>query len=325
MGITRGILVDLKDESELAALVGHEMGHVNARHAAQRQGQALLAEVAIAGLAVAASDSQWAPLVGLGAQIGASALLSSYSRDNEREADALGQQYMVAAGYPARGMTSLHELLVGEEKSKPGLLQTMFSSHPMSTERRDTAARLASTRYAASAGANPQRERFMDSIASLRRIEPTITACQNGETAMSRKKYAEADTQFAAALRQAPQDYAANLRMAQCQQAQGKLAEARRYAQAARDIYPQEAQALKLGATLKLAMREPDGALQDLVAFDKLLPGDPGVLFLKGASLEGLGQRRAAAEHYAGYLQQVQDGGAAQYSAQRLKAWGDLK
>jgi predicted Zn-dependent protease len=325
MGITRGILVDLKDESELAALVGHEMGHVNARHAAQRQGQALLAEVAIAGLAVAASDSQWAPLVGLGAQIGASALLSSYSRDNEREADALGQQYMVAAGYPARDMTSLHELLVGEEKSKPGLLQTMFSSHPMSTERRDTAARLASTRYAASAGANPQRERFMDSIASLRRIEPTITACQNGETAMSRKKYAEADTQFAAALRQAPQDYAANLRMAQCQQAQGKLAEARRYAQAARDIYPQEAQALKLGATLKLAMREPDGALQDLVAFDKLLPGDPGVLFLKGASLEGLGQRRAAAEHYAGYLQQVQDGGAAQYSAQRLKAWGDLK
>jgi thioredoxin-like negative regulator of GroEL len=232
---------------------------------------------------------------------------------------------MVAAGYPARGMTSLHELLVGEEKSKPGLLQTMFSSHPMSTERRDTAARLASTRYAASAGANPQRERFMDSIASLRRIEPTITACQNGETAMSRKKYAEADTQFAAALRQAPQDYAANLRMAQCQQAQGKLAEARRYAQAARDIYPQEAQALKLGATLKLAMREPDGALQDLVAFDKLLPGDPGVLFLKGASLEGLGQRRAAVEHYAGYLQQVQDGGAAQYSAQRLKAWGYLK
>lgn len=325
MGITRGILVDLKNEAELAALIGHEMGHVNARHSAQRQGQALVAQVAVVGLQVAASDSRWSPLVGLGSQIGASALLAGYSRENEREADALGQQYLVAAGYPAQGMTSLHELLLAEEKSQPSMLATMFSSHPMSSERRDTAAREAQTRYASSAGANPQRERFMDSTAPLRRIEPTITACQQGETALSRKQLPEAERQFSTALRQTPRDYAANLRMAQCQQAMGKAAEARRYAQAAREIYPQEAQAAKLGATLKLALREPAAALDDLNAYDRLLPGDPGVLFLKGVSYEAMGQQRPAAEHYASFLRQGAQGDAAGHATGRLRSWGYLK
>ena len=112
MGITRGIMVSLQDEAELAALIGHEMGHVNARHAAQSQGQALVAQVALVGLAVAAEDSEWAPLIGLGAQLGASALLARYSRSHEREADALGQRYLVDAGYPAEGMVRLHALLI---------------------------------------------------------------------------------------------------------------------------------------------------------------------------------------------------------------------
>ena len=55
MGITRGIMVNMQDEAQLAALLGHEMGHVNARHAAQRQGQALLAQVAVAGVAAVAA------------------------------------------------------------------------------------------------------------------------------------------------------------------------------------------------------------------------------------------------------------------------------
>lgn len=325
MGVTRGIMADLQDEAELAALMGHELGHVNARHAAQRQGQALIAQVAVVGLSVAASDSNWAPLAGLGAQVGASALLASYSRDNEREADALGQEYLVRAGYPASGMTRLHELLIDENERRPSMLQTMFSSHPMSVERRDSARQAADVRYAASAKAPAHRERFMDRTASLRRLKPAITACQNGETAMSRKALPDAQQQFAAALKAAPQDYAANLRMAQCLQAQGRLADARRYAATAREVYPQEAQAMKLGATLQLGLRDPAAAYAELQAYDRALPGDPGVLFLKGVALEGLGQRQAAAQHFGSYLRLAQQGSAAEYSVARLKAWGYLK
>ena len=325
MGVTRGIMAELGSEAELAALLGHEIGHVNARHAAQRQGQAMVAQAAVLGLNIAAQDSQWGQLVGLGSQIGSSALLASYSRDHEREADALGQEYMVRAGFPAQGMTALHQLLVDQQKEAPSLLSTMFSSHPMSSERLNTAAQQARQRYASSASAPTQRERFMDNTTSLRRIKPTITACQNGETAMASQSFSQAQTAFATALKLTPRDYAGHFRMAQCLQAQKKPQEARQYAQQAQAIYPQEAQAHKLSGVLALSLRDPGAAFEGLDRFDRQLPGDPGVLFLKGVSLEGMGQRQQAAQHYAQYLRLSQQGQAAQFASSRLQAWGMLR
>lgn len=325
VGVTRGIMVDLRDEAELGALLGHELGHVNARHAAQRQGLAMVAGLALVGLAVANRDSDWAPLIGVGAQIGASALLASYSRDDERQADALGQQYLVQAGYPASGMVGLHQLLVSEQKREPGMLETMFSSHPMSRERLETAQQAAQTTYAASQGASAQRERFMDRTASLRRIKPTIDACQRGELALSKKALGDAEKQFGEALRQTPDDYASLLRMSQTLQARGRLADARQYAEQARRAYPQEAQAVKLAATLKLGLRDPGSALADLEAYDRMLPGDAGTGFLKGVALEGMGRRAEAARHFSQVVQQSRDSDAGKYAGARLRAWGYLR
>lgn len=325
MGVTRGILVDLQNEAELAALLGHEMGHVNARHAAQRQGQTMVAQIAAAGASIAASSSEWGGLVAIGSQLGASALLSSYSRDNEREADALGQEYMVRAGYPASGMTALHQLLVDQQKETPGLLQTMFSSHPMNSERRDTARRLAESKYAASLKRDPGRERFMDSTAALRRIKPTISACQKGEVAMAGKQYARAEGEFRNALQKTSRDYAANLLMAQCLQAQDSDREALTYAETAKQIYPQEAQAHKLAGVLALGLKDPGAAYAGLDQYDRLLPGDAGVGFLKGVALEGMGRRQEAARQYSAYLNRNRQGKAAEYAYSRLRGWGYVK
>ncbi len=325
MGVTRGILVDLDNEAELAALLGHELGHVNARHAAQRQGQAMVAQVAVTGVNIIGSAAGFGGLTDLGTQLGASALLSSYSRDNEREADALGQEYMVRAGYPASGMVGLQQLLVDQQKESPGMLQTMFSTHPMSKERRDTAREMAESKYAATGKRDVGRERFMDSTAALRLIKPTITACQNGETAMAGKQYGKAEEQFRTALKNTPRDYAANVLMAKCLAVQDKDVQALEYAQTATKIYPQEAQAQKLVGVLALAQRNPALAYEHLDQYDRLLPGDAGVTFLKGVSLEGMGKRQEAASQYAAYLRRTRQGKAAEYSVSRLKSWGYLK
>lgn len=325
MGVTRGIMVELDDESELAALLGHELGHVNARHVAQQQGRSMLAQAAVVGLNVAVRDSSWGSVIAMGSQLGASALLSGYSRDDEREADALGQEYMVRGGYPATGMVRLQQLLVDQEKESPGLVQTMFSTHPMSRERRDTAQQMAETRYANTKGRNPQRERFMDSTASLRQIKPTIDDLKLGETAMAKKDYRNAETKFDSAVKRTPQDYAANVRMAQCLQATGRSRQALDYADSARKLYPQEAQAHKVAGVLALELRDPGMALQRLDEYDRVLPGDPGIAFLKGVSYEGAGNRRAAAQQYNAYLRQSQQGDAAQYAYSRLKGWGYVR
>jgi predicted Zn-dependent protease len=325
MGITRGLMVELDNEAELAALWGHELGHVNARHAAQRAGQAMVAEIAVAGLSIAVSDKNWGVAAGIGAQIGASALLASYSRDNEREADALGQEYMVRAGYPAEGMVGLHQVLLRSQKETPSALETMFSSHPMSSERVANAQQLAQAKYGGSRGAPVQRERFMDSTAQLRRIKPAIQACKEGETAMSRKRYPDAQGRFETALRTAPRDYAANLRMSQCLQAQGRRPDALRYADTARNLYPQEAQAHKQAGVLRLQGKQHQEALAAFEQFDQALPGDAGIVFLKGASYEGMGDRARAAQHYQRVVRTQQQGEAAQYAQSRLKAWGYAK
>ena len=325
MATTRAMLLELQNEDELAGLLGHEIGHVNARHASQRMGQAMAVEITLAVLAGAAESSRnnadWAPLIAFGGELGASALLASYSRDNEREADALGLAYMSRAGYNADGMVGLMNVLRSLSKKKPGLLETMLSSHPMSEERYETANRDAVTKYAASRGARLKRERYMDSTARLRMLKPAIDAQQRGQMLVAKKSIGEAEIQFIEALRVAPNDYTGLVLMAQTQVAQKKYAEAERYVDRAVSVYPTEGQALQLAGLLKLAQKRPDVALHRFDAYDKALPGEPDMLFFKGVALENMQNRNGATLHYRAYLKAGARGDFANYAAQRLRDW----
>jgi predicted Zn-dependent protease len=326
IGLTRGIMLQMDNEAQLAALAGHEIGHVNARHSAQRAGQGMVAGLIVSGIAIAASASErtasYAPLIGLAGQVGASALLASYSRENEREADSLGMEYMTRAGHAPNGMVGLMEILVQQSKEKPGLLDTMFSSHPMSTERYASVQQDASSKYARYASLPVNRERYMDNTARLRRLRPAIEDEQRGERAMAGKKYGEADAAFASALRSAPQDYAGLCLMAKCQIAQRRYREADAYATQARQAYPGEAQAMQLAGITKVTLKQYPAALQQFNDYERALPGDPNAAFFKGVSYEGMQNRQGAAQEYRRYLAVVQQGGQAQHAASRLQAWG---
>src|SRR5512136_539077 len=131
--ITRGILAMMNSEAELAAVLGHEIGHVNARHSMSQMSKQ---QVATLGLAVGSVISQkfakYAGLAGAGLQV----LFLKYSRDNENQADGLGMDYSRAAGYNPADMavtfTALQKMgdLSGG-RSLPGFLST----HPVTADR----------------------------------------------------------------------------------------------------------------------------------------------------------------------------------------------
>jgi predicted Zn-dependent protease len=324
---TRGILLSLDNEAQLASLLGHELGHVNARHTARQMSKGMLTQAVVGGLAAVAGTQgqlygQMASQLGM---IGAGALLASYSRDNEREADDLGLSYMVGAGYNPSGFVGLMDMLRGLSKEKPSSIELMFATHPMSDERYQTAVNTAASTYRQQAQAPLFRERYMDQTAGVRRLKGAIEALQEGEKEMGKKNAAAAEGYFQQAVKQAPRDYTALAMMAKFQLIQKNYDAAQRYASQAIDVYPQEAQARHLNGFAQIKQRRFEQALADFTAYEKLLPGNSTTVFFKGLCLEGMQRVPQAAQQYERYLQAVQQGEQAQYAYRRLTEWGYIK
>ncbi len=323
IAVTRGILLKLDNEAELAALLGHELGHVNARHTAETMSKGMLTNALVGGVAaIVGSQAGYGDLAAQLGMIGSGALLASYSRDNEREADALGMEYMVGAGYGPDGMVGLMEMLNDLSKGRHSTTELLFSTHPMSSERYQFAKQAASGTYQSEQGQPLHRERYMDQTAGLRRIRGAIEAIQKGEEALGQKKYGAAEEQFQSALKQAPNDYSGLVLMAKCQLMQDKTDAAAPCLERARQVYPQEAQASYLAGVVKLKQKAYPAALSQFDAYDQILPGNPNTIFFKGLCHEGMGSRQPAAEHYYQYLQSVNQGQNAQYAYKRLVEWG---
>jgi predicted Zn-dependent protease len=325
---TRGILLDLDNEAQLAALLGHELGHVNARHTAQQMSKGTITQVFVGGLSVVAGVAGGGALGQVAAQlgmIGAGALLASYSRDNEREADALGMEYMVKAGYDPKGMVGLMDMLRSLNKSKPSAIELMFSTHPMSDERYATAVKRAKEDYPKAASLPVYRERYMDNTERLRAQKEAIEEMQKGEQLMAKEKYKEAESHFRKALREAPEDYAGLVMMATCQLVQKDYREGLRYAEEAQSVYPREAQAHHLSGFAKIQTKDYQGAYEEFDTCEKLLPANPTSIFLKGYAMEGMRNRKEAAQEYSRYLKIVQEGDYAQHAYKRLVEWGYVK
>lgn len=323
---TRGIMLKLENEAELASLLGHELGHVNARHTAQQMTKGTVTQLVIGGLAAYAGTKGqiYGSLASSFGMVGAGALLASYSRDNEREADRLGMVYMVRSGYNPKGFVALMAMLNSMNRHDASAFDLMFATHPMSQERYDTAVAEAS-RYP-EAAANPLfRERYMDHTAGLRAKAGAIADMQKAETAMSRNDFPQAAGLLKNALKEAPDDYAALAMMSKVQLALKQPKEAERYAEEAKKVYPQEAQAHYLSGFANLQARNWAAARTDFVRYDNILPGNPNAVFYEGLCGEKMGDKKTAARSYYRYLQMTREGRQARYAYERMAKWGYVK
>jgi len=132
--ITAGLMRRMTNERQLAAVLGHETGHVAARHSVQQMQKQMGAQL-LMEIAARATGAEGGSTTSDVANIVANMVLLKYSRDDEYQADELGVKYAAKAGYNPWGMVELLTLLKAMEESEPGRFQEMFQTHPLSSNR----------------------------------------------------------------------------------------------------------------------------------------------------------------------------------------------
>src|SRR6267154_1262989 len=126
--VTRGILGTLNSEAELAGVMGHECGHVAARHSATQMSKAQVAQI---GLGLGSILSPTVASVGQVAGAGLQVMFLKFSRDDESQADKLGLAYMANDGYDARQMLGVFKTLGRVSKlAGGGKLPQWLETHP---------------------------------------------------------------------------------------------------------------------------------------------------------------------------------------------------
>jgi predicted Zn-dependent protease len=206
IAVNRGLLDELENEAELAAVLGHEIVHAAARHGAQAiQRQTLLqGAVVVAGAAAAAMHSDAARAVVGSAALGAQLINQKHGRDAELESDHYGMNYMARAGYDPRAAVTLQEKFVRlAEGREPGWLDGLFASHPPSRERVE-----ANRRHAAELAVVGElgRERYDKAVAQLRRDAPAYEAMELGRRALAEDDASAALAAAEQALRLQPRE-----------------------------------------------------------------------------------------------------------------------
>jgi predicted Zn-dependent protease len=324
MGILRGLLLNLESEAALANVLGHELGHVSARHTAEAMTTRSLAQITVIAVGEYAKTKgrHYEELTYALGLFASKLLLAKYSRNNEREADALGLDYMIRAGYNPRGAVEVMELLAGFYRRKPSFVDLMFATHPMSEERYRTAVGKVEALPPSRKDLPLHRERFMDSTAGLRALRSPIEMMQNGDREMHRGNLSVAEKYYRQALNHAPDDYAGLLKMAKCMYAKKDYPSMKRFSEEAKAAYPGEAQAYQVGGMASVEMGDHEAALENFTVYGKALRGNPNTNYFKGLALEGMGRRKDAARRYSLYLKRVRNGPKAGHALRRLDEWG---
>ncbi len=269
IAVNRGLLTELENEAELAAVLGHEIVHAAARHGVGAMNRDLILGAVALGVALASEDSKYARHIGVGTGLASALIDRGYSRADERTADRYGMKYMRAAGYDTTAAVTLQEKFVALSDGRdPGWLGGLFATHPPSKERvKSNRAALADFPPGGELGADRYRSR----LAYLRARKPAYDRADKAEKLL--------DTEPRKALRLLEEAIEREPREALFHGLKGQaLARQRRYREAV-DAYDaavrRDARYYRhyLGRGLaRDALRERSRARKDLEQSNRLLP-----------------------------------------------------
>ena len=168
--VNKGLILAADNEAEVAGVMAHEIAHVAARHAMENQAKGMLAQIGLTAGSIFLGGLGGL-LINNAAQFGALLGFMKFSRSAEEEADALGVQYLWAAGYDPGAMSTMFEKLQAKNKKKPGTISRLFSSHPQPPDRVEATRTLV--------GRFPDREEYVVSTSEFQRVKARLLRLSN--------------------------------------------------------------------------------------------------------------------------------------------------
>jgi len=321
--ITRGLLSRMESEDGMASVLGHEIGHVTARHSVAQYNAQMLAQGAIVlgGIYMEAKDVKNRELISMAALIGAQAGLAFYSREQERQADELGMDYAVKVGYSPQGMIETQKVLLSLQKSRPGAIERMFATHPMSSERLATAEKRVATMPAELQGRKLTVAPYRQATKRVMAERPAWDLANDAQVLLANKKTSEAEAKLAQAVRLVPDSgvlrtlHAASL--AEAKRSEAAITEGREGARLAQGVFTCQMVAGEL-----LLKSDPARALPYLNRAEEVLAGVAEVAYMHGYAFEKLKRRDNAIAAYKETIRRDPQGEVGAAAAKRLQAMG---
>ncbi|MEO7997710.1 MAG: M48 family metallopeptidase [Gemmatimonadaceae bacterium] len=142
--VNRGLIERAQNMSQLAGVMGHEIGHVVKRHSMKQMQKADQANIGTTAVCIFAPSVCNSGLGSAAIQVGGGALFAKFSRDDEAQADEVGVQYTTRANIDPHGIPGMFQILLNERKTNPSGTEVFFASHPLEESRiADTNAEIA--------------------------------------------------------------------------------------------------------------------------------------------------------------------------------------
>lgn len=204
IAITRGLLSDLENEAQFAAIIGHEIGHVMARHTAQRLSRSTLQQFGLAVGAGVLAETKGADALLTAGALGSSLFLLKYDRSQEIQADRLGVKYMAALGYDPTEALRAHEILEssvnnylkrrGKSPAQENYISSLMSTHPRTQVRiEEIRSMISELPPFRTAGDGRFSIRFQQAAKDLKRVNTDYFIYDDAYDQYQKKNYAAAE------------------------------------------------------------------------------------------------------------------------------------
>lgn len=322
ISLTRGLLAKMNSEDEMASVLAHEIGHVTARHSVAQYTRGAFISLAVAGAGLALANNDYREAGAMAAGVAGGLLMLSYSRDQERQADELGYEYMVRAGYNPVGQVKTFEIFQELNKSEPGFIAAMLSSHPLTADRIQAARQRAAAAPPHVKNRPLQTASYKKALASQKSRQPAYDAEAKGDALMGKKQYSAAANEYHRAAKLYGGDGIFLSKLAIAEYRQKDLGKAKQDSARGASISPGVYFPNFVAGAIHYQTKDYGQAQRYLGQADQLLPNQPNNKLMLAASYERTGQRQTAARLYRQVINLSPRSDEASAAAYRLNQMG---